>query len=85
MRVTYCPFCHGRHDSVASVETKKRPGDGDCTLCFTCGEWAFFDKHAKGGLRKPTWIEYQDLVSIELFAKIRAAWVEMNDERQSGG
>jgi hypothetical protein len=83
MRVTYCPFCSGRHDCVAGVGTNGRPSDGDITLCFTCGEWVFFDKHYKGGLRKPTWNEYQHIAFDPLLKQVRGGWLQVMEEKKN--
>lgn len=73
---TQCPFCLTHHDTTTMpFDVKQRPQEGDCTLCFRCGEWMFFSNKIKGGLRKPTWPEYQRLAVDEEAIRVRQAWL----------
>jgi hypothetical protein len=72
---TTCAWCATRHEMATGVGASVvLPGDGDATLCFTCGEINIFDRTAAGGLRKPTAAETNMLDRDETVAKILHAW-----------
>ena len=72
---TRCPFCDAQHELVTALTGEAGPADGDATMCFACGEWALFDRHWKGGLRKPTHDEYAEFVADPVFVLARQAWL----------
>lgn len=76
-----CPFCGATHNMASNAtrteEGPIQPRNGDLTLCINCGEWAFFDQNAKGGLRKPTDAEYRRIAASPHSRLAREAWIEI--------
>lgn len=69
-----CPYCDRHMDRVQEVlgdEEDHMPEDGDVTLCIGCGSFSVFDSSAKGGLRKPS---PTDLEEIALEPELRRVW-----------
>lgn len=85
---TRCPFCGDTHDVASHIadmgKSAHAPDDGDLTLCIVCGEWAFFDAGAPGGLRKPTDAEYVTIADSPMLRKMRKAWVETMKRYRAG-
>lgn len=73
---TICPWCGARHALATGVSDENPPNDGDITLCVSCGEWAFFEAAAVGGLRKPTYAEYEPIAESPMLRAARGAWAE---------
>jgi hypothetical protein len=73
--ITTCAWCATRHAMATGLGAGVvLPGDGDATLCFTCGKINIFDGTAAGGLRKPTAAETNMLDRDETVATILRAW-----------
>lgn len=74
--VTVCPHCGESNDAVRDTKNRNaRPAEGDTAICFTCGQWSFFDSGTEGGLRKPTDAEIKLIImEDEKFSRMSDAW-----------
>lgn len=60
-RNTKCPHCGRVNELHSGPEPGSIPKPGDVSLCWECGEVAFYTKD--GGLRSPTLAEWKDLLA----------------------
>ena len=58
--------------TVGVGDGPNQPGDGDLTLCISCGEWNVFEGD---GLRQPTDEEYDEVRANPFCETIRQHWL----------
>lgn len=80
---TDCPYC-GHHCTNASntMRSTRKPKDGDASMCIACGKIGIFKHDARGGVRKPTRREDQQLNADPGVAELRRAWQQMDEMRR---
>ncbi len=76
-----CPHCGYQTDCVSSVGSGRKPGDGNLSLCFECGEWAVFGPDLR--LRAPTDKEFVVIGEDKACRTARAAWVLTQRNRRA--
>lgn len=59
---TICPYCTHVNDLASALKGGAKPGDGDFSICLTCGNIAVFKHDAPGGLDQIK--SHADLVEI---------------------
>jgi hypothetical protein len=73
--ITTCAWCATRHELATGVTGESVvPGNGDATLCFSCGAVNIFDDRVAGGLRKPDRDEMEMLDHDETVSQVLRAW-----------
>jgi len=77
-----CPFCRKANDRQMNTQSKRRPEDGDWSLCFSCGEWAVYQLDGHDNVRKPTWPEYQLIAASPELRKAREVWVYVKQQQR---
>lgn len=81
-KATRCPWCDYEHQAVSSINVEELPEDGDISLCINCVEWCIFDSRVEGGLRKPTYEEYDSMiVRNEDATRLREAMLQVKNEQ----
>ena len=74
---TTCPWCGRVNDMAGNIENDCRPKDGDVVMCIDCGQWAVFERKAKGRCRKPTKAEGYELAENPDVQGLKRAWARL--------
>ena len=78
--ISHCPWCGKHFDAATCVgeDAAKNPlpENGDLSLCIACGEWAVFERKAKGGQRKPNKEEYNYIIENNDTRLLRETWFD---------
>ena len=83
---TTCPYCGERCDAHAEVaDPAAQPRDGDCSVCFGCGEVAVYFAITPSvlALRQPTQDERRELLADPDVRRARAAIAESYSGQQA--
>jgi hypothetical protein len=80
-----CPFCGAIH-AVAGIADgeRRRPEDGDASLCIQCGELSVFAFDQEGNLRKPSIEELNDMAGDLSIQRMKKAWARARDLERPG-
>jgi hypothetical protein len=84
-RPTTCPYCGKVNPLAGNVRGPEAPADGDVSLCIGCGHWGVFEAGAPGGMRKTTPLEAARMAGDEDIARVRLAWLVMDQRRRAEG
>jgi hypothetical protein len=81
---TVCPACGEAHPLARSIhpDSGDRPGNGDVSLCFDCGEVSIFDDRKPGGVRRPTRKEAKEIACNRDIQAALAAWHAQHERLQ---
>lgn len=72
---TVCPHCgHVCTDASELKNRGKKPKEGDLSMCIRCGQYSVFVARAKGGLRKPSKWETNEIIKDEEVIKMIGMW-----------
>lgn len=73
-----CPYCGKQNDIHDEIDDPTaEPGDGDCSLCFSCSRPALFVVAGdRIRLRRPTSVELAKLLADPNIRRTRAAIAE---------
>lgn len=69
-----CAWCNARHELAVNTSGDTKPGPGDLSFCFSCGEWSVF-KDDGPGVRKPTDTEFESIAHDVHATRLRTAWL----------
>lgn len=76
----HCPWCKKECDMALGLMGNNTPEPGDIFLCIGCGKFALW--FGASHLRKPTWDEFQEAMSIPEVILAWLAWKAMMLEQK---
>jgi len=80
--MAHCPYCKEDLGGLARELMDEVKASKACVLCPPCGEPIMFEDSE---FRKPTSEEFEHIVDSDNYHRSRAAWLEMQKLRVSGG